>query len=488
VLPIPNSLYAQWRLESGAIPFLHEPGELPPERLLQAVWQHQRLARDRLTCLDGQTVRILHPGFASREGGPDFRAAVLQFDHQAPRSGDIEVDVHAGGWTAHRHDRNPAFRNVILHVIWHGERPAEGVPATLVLREQLDAPIGELALRLNTELEPGLPELWRGRCCRALGGLSAAHRGELLRDAADIRFRAKAERIQSRARQAGWDQALWEGLFRALGYKHNGWPMQCLAEQRPRWLAAELESPLELQARLLGIANLLPAELTRSRTSADRYLRRVWDLWWRERESFEDIRLPSGLWRLGGQRPANHPQRRLALVSHWLAAGDLPGRIERWCAAAIPENRLARSLLEVLQAPADPFWSWHWTIGSARMKRPQPLLGPARVTDLAVNVVLPWLWIRAVEGDNRRVRQTIESRYRAWPAAEDNSALRFARDRLMGGAPRSLFRFAVEQQGCLQIGRDFCDRSDSLCTACRFPEWARQYGVDPGDGSKARST
>jgi hypothetical protein len=62
------------------------------------------------------------------------------------------------------------------------------------------------------------------------------------------------------------------------------------------------------------------------------------------------------------------------------------------------------------------------------------VLGDARVTDLAVNVILPWLWIRAVEGKNEKIRREVERRFFAWPAAEDNSVLKLARQRLLGTA------------------------------------------------------
>jgi hypothetical protein len=70
-----HDFYAQWRIRCGAVPVLREDQESPPERLLQAVWQQQRLRRDSLRTLDGRPVRVLHPGFRSVEGGPDFRRA-----------------------------------------------------------------------------------------------------------------------------------------------------------------------------------------------------------------------------------------------------------------------------------------------------------------------------------------------------------------------------------------------------------------------------
>jgi hypothetical protein len=90
-------------------------------------------------------------------------------------------------------------------------------------------------------------------------------------------------------------------------------------------------------------------------------------------------------------------------------------------------------------------------------------------------VILPWLWVRAAEGRNRALQESIERRFRAWPAGEDNSVLRLARQRLLGGAARRTFHFAAEQQGCLQIGRDFCDRSDAICRSCPFPELVRSW-------------
>jgi len=452
---------------------LREELDSPPERLIQTIWLHQRLQRDRLKTLDGLDVRVLHPGFQNLESGPDFRGAIVQIGNEAPQSGDVEVDLRSNGWRAHGHHNNPAFKNVILHVVWDSERSVSGTPPMLVLRGRLDAPLGELSLWLGSEAAQSWPENLRGQCCAPLREMSVQHLQELLHQAARVRLQTKAAQFQARARQAGWEQSLWEGMARALGYKHNVWPMQCLAELRPRWSHAK-NNALELQARLLGISGLLPGDLTRSGAGADDYLRRVWDLWWRERDSFSDCILPRALWRLHGLRPANHPQRRLALVSRWSLEGDLAARLEKWCASSWPENKLASSLLRSLQAGPDEFWSWHCTLRSARFKTAQPLLGGTRVTDLAVNVVLPWLWIRAVEGKNKQIQDEIERRYFAWPSGEDNSILKLARQRLLGGVPARLLAGAAAQQGLIQLVRDFCEHSNSVCDDCKFPELVRE--------------
>lgn len=471
-----DNFYAVWREQCRAVNRLRDGGPIPPEKLLQAVWQHQRFQRDQLQTTSGKTVRVLHPGFASAEGGPDFRGAVLQFDHAAPVSGDVEIDLQISGWHAHGHDTNPAFHNVILHVVWEEpaapKSPPAGPPLRITLKNVLDAPPAELALAL--ENESGLPDSLRGNCAAPLRALAGPQLKELLQAAAKVRFQNKAAALLIRAKHSGWEQALWEHLFRALGYKHNTWPMQNLAELKARWTRGAA-SPFEIQARLLGVSGLLPQELTRAQKTADTFLRRAWDLWWRDRDEFADCALPRSLWKFSGQRPANHPQRRLALASHWLAAGSVAAKLEDWCVQAIPEREWRSSLHAIFQVDRDDFWSWHWTFQSARLARPQPLLGEARVTDLAVNVVLPWLWVRAREGHNEKILAEIERRFFAWPAAEDNSLLKLARQRLLGTTNLHALKGAAEQQGLMQIIRDFCEHSNAACVDCRFPELVRGW-------------
>jgi hypothetical protein len=473
-----ENFYAEWRARNGTMNVLREGDDLPPEYLLQAIWQHQRIRRGELKTADGQKIRVLHPGFANAEGGPDFRGAVIQFGDEKPRTGDVEMDLRASGWRAHGHDRNPNFQNVILHVIWDETKSNlnAGAPTVLPLKNSLDAPLAELSLSLENESLRSLPENLRGKCCSPLRELDETKLAELLRQAARVRFEFKAAQFRARAKNTGWEQTLWENLFRALGYKHNVWPMQNLAETKPRW-ARGANSAFELQSRLLGLSGLLPNELTRAQKSSDNYLRRVWDCWWRERDEFENCILPRAVWKFHGLRPANHPQRRLALASHWLADKNLISKIENWSASEISDRALLDSLREIFQVERDAFWSLHWTFRSARMKNPQPLLGEARVTDLAVNVILPWLWIRAKEGGSEKIQREVEQRYFAWPPAEDNSVLKLARQRLLGTSSARFLRSASAQQGLMQIVRDFCEHSNAVCKNCRFPELVRGWKI-----------
>ena len=464
-----GNFYSEWRLRRHSGIMLREVADPPPERLLQIVWYHQRLKRDRLCTTDGVPVVVLHPGTWSHEGGPDFRRAIIQFGSEKPITGDIEIDVHPSGWRAHGHKENPAFQGVLLHAVWDGNSKSEELP-TLRLKEVLDAPLSDLITWSGTEAGQSFPDELRGKCCAPLRDLEEERLLALLKQAARVRLQAKASQLRARALEAGWEQALWEGLFRGLGYKHNVWPMLRMAELRDQLTPAEARvGCLELQARLLGVADLLPNDV-----AGNSFARRLWDVWWRERETFEACSLPRATWRLHSLRPANHPQRRLALAAHWLAAAGLVRNLEKWCAEPNP-NKCEERLLEILQPGADTFWNWHWTLRSKKLPKSQPLLGSARVTDLAVNVILPWLWIRAKDGNNEAIREEMERRYFSWPAGEDNSVLRLARQRLLGATSARMLRSASTQQGLIQIVRDFCDHSDALCANCQFPNLVRAF-------------
>ena len=435
------TLYVKWRRHTPP-PTFREGTGTPPEQLLQAIWQHQRLRRRDLPTTDGRLKAILRPGFLNLEAGPDFRRALVQVGNAKPLECDVEVDVRSAGWRQHGHDTNPAFGTVGLHVVWQaGPYGPSGLPV-VELQNQLDAPLGQLtdALGQATTLPP---QNVRGRCAAPLRDLPAEGVADLLGQAAQVRLETKAAALAAIAERAGWEQALWDGLFTALGYKQNSWPMRRLAELLPelRRGLGQTPEPVVLLARLLGTGGLLPDQLDRDKLT-NRYLRTLWDQWWRDRDRLARRILPSSAWTFHGLRPANRPERRLALAAHWLAKRDFVTWLDDW----------------ICQLP----------------KKPSPaasLLG-----HLAVNVLLPWLHARATAADNDGLDARVAERYFAWPKAQDNSRLKFVRQRLFGGR-RVPLRGAALQQGLLQVQADFCNRTNALCEDCAFPDLVRRYSL-----------
>jgi hypothetical protein len=429
----PPDLYRDWRQQSGAASAFRDarPQGAPPERWLQELWAHQRLQRESLRTTENRRVVILHPGFWNHEAGPDFTRAVIQFDDHDPISGDIEIDLYSSLWKSHGHANNQAYANVVLHVVWEPKDTPPLLP-TLALKDQLDGPVEELESWVGGAGE--MPIEWlAGQCSAPLRRLAPDDVVELLGQAAMARLQTKALQFRARGRAAGWHQALWEGVFRALGYKHNTWPMQRLAELIPtvRSLPETKDNPRELwEARLLGLSGMLPAE-----PKAGTYGRRLWDLWWRDRDPLRSQMLPQPMWRLNGVRPANHPQRRLALAGTWLADPAWPERVEQWFHGNPPAAEAERTLAAALRPTTHGFWKRHYTLNARELPDALPLLGSGRLNDLAVNVVLPWLWARTEAGGDLSARQRVEALYLHWSPGEDNAVLKLVKTRLFGEEP-----------------------------------------------------
>jgi len=468
------ALYAKWRKQSQS-PVFREGSSAPPEQLLQAIWQHQRIRRGGLRATDGRRAAILHPGFLNLEAGPDFRRALVQVGTARPFECDIEVDVLSAGWRQHGHDTNPAFSSVGLHVVWRaGVNGPSGLPV-VELRNQLDAPLGQLADTLG-QATADTPDHVRGQCSAPLRDFPAVAVADLLGQAATVRLETKAAELAAVAGRAGWEQALWEGLFTALGYKQNSWPMRRLAELLPelRRGLGQASEPVVLLARLLGVGGLLPNQLDRDKLT-NRYLRALWDQWWRDRDHLAKSILPKSVWTFHGLRPANRPERRLALAAHWLAKGDFAAWLDDWVCRSPKKPSPAAALLARL-AVSDRYWSRHWTFRSGRFAAAQPLLGAGRLHDIAVNVILPWLHARSTAAGNDGLAARVGQRYFAWPKGQDNSRLRFVRQRLFGDR-RIPLRGAALQQGLLQVQSDFCNRTNAVCADCVFPDLVRRYSL-----------
>ena len=431
---------------------------------LQAHWFAGDFGSNFLTATSGERVEIVQFGVWNHEAGPDFSAAAVRFPDRpgAPVvRGSIELDTSAEDWERHGHGANPVFDGVILHLyLRHGSRQ----PFT---RTSQHAQVAQVQLDLR-QLEhratpSGLPLAKAGRCHAPLRTRDPAEIRTLLSAAAQYRLETKHRRWQRLVAVRGYDQALFQSLAVTLGYKGNKLPFALLAQRLPlKVLRAETASAMAL---LLGLAGFLDSPDSSVAKETKVYVRECWEHWWPQRSALERLALPAGSWKLGGQRPANHPQRRLAalaqLARQWPAVRALIDQ---------GGGEFARTVIKFLIGLRDPYWDHHYTLTSTRSERPLALIGTARATEMLANVFFP-LAIAAHP-------ETWEA-YEKLPAATTNRRVETAAVRLFGNgsaeAGRTWTKTAVHQQGLLQIYEDFCLQDDSDCERCTFPERVQRF-------------
>jgi hypothetical protein len=283
----------------------------------------------------------------------------------------------------------------------------------------------------------------------------------LLTEAATLRAGRKAVRFLRTADAHGRDAALFQATAETLGYRGNSLAMRLLAQRVPLGLLKA--EPEAAEAILFGSAGFLTSgihELVPQDTRA--YLRVLWETWWKNRARFEVAADRSIPWKTHGQRPANHPHRRIgalgALVKCWPQYRKL--------ALARPFN--VKPLIDFLQTLEHPFWLHHHTLTSAESAQRVALFGRTQALELVANHLAPL----AMHEDG----MTFKSYYKLRNSAPNEKVKRCSL-RLFGStkAAQPWVRRVSHHQALLQVYQDFCLEDFSDCQNCPFPEQLLQW-------------
>lgn len=414
---------------------------------LQAHWFAGDFGRE-FTTIAGEAVRVVQFGVWNREAGPDFAEAAISLNGGEPQRGCIELDPDARDWERHGHATNPAYESVVLHVF----TSSGGDESFTRTARHRNVPQVWLDLaRIDGRAVNPQPAAREGRCAGPLRDLPEEKVREVLLGAAQFRLRRKSAALARLVELHGADEALFQALAATLGYRNNKLPFTLLAQRLP----LKLLRTNDAAALLFGVSGFLPStDLSAFDSPTRTYLRGVWEKWWPQRGDFERLALAPELWNLAGQRPANHPQRRLAalaqLVSHWPKVRALTKRCE-------PEP-----IHEFFSKLTDEYWDFHYTVSSKAAAKRMALVGESRVAEMLTNVFFPLV----LTADDKRWIGFQNLRAPLTNRRVEVAALRLFGPRDLG---RSLLRHAAMQQGLLQIYEDFCMRDASDCDRCLFP-------------------
>ena len=224
----------------------------------------------------------------------------------------------------------------------------------------------------------------------------------LLQSAAAYRFRNKHRRHAERAKNAGEEQALFENLAETLGYHANKTAMRHLALRAQFELAPDRSFP----------------------------------------------------WTYSGNRPANHPQRRVGALA--VIAADFDA-FKRLCLAGHTEE-----LTKYLSSLTHPYWSTHVTLPSPPSPRPMALMGRDRILDFIINHLLP------MKDDEHAWKHYLSLR-----AGQAGTKVLSVHQSLLGGRPdaHAFLAKAWHHQELLQIHEDLCSlHSCAICSLLRQME------------------
>ncbi|MGJ8633871.1 MAG: DUF2851 family protein [Luteolibacter sp.] len=433
--------------------------KLPPELELQALWFSGAFGKE-FRLKDGRDIRIIQFGEWNLGAGPDFSHAAIEIDG-CPYTGDLEIDSTTADWENHGHSTNPAFTNTILHVAFEPTlremfvRTANHrqVPEILItpgqLADALNLPARDTAIAIP------------GRCIQPLRKMPKLSVERLLEEAALRRAQNKAARFIHTVEAHDFDSALFLATAQTLGYGGNTLPMKLLAQRAPiRTLRA---NPEQTEAILLGTAGFLDSKTHQKAPEETRdYLLNLWETWWKIRPNHEPTDSSAPVWKTHGQRPANHPHRRVGglstLIDHWPTFRKL----------ALASPFAVKPLADFLHSLRHDFWSHHHTLTSQKSSTAISVFGKNLALELAANHLIPL----AIHED----RFTFQDYYKHRHSAI-NQKLRRCGIRLFGNeeTAKPFLRRLSHQQALLQLYHDFCLEDFTACEQCPFPEQLAQW-------------
>lgn len=415
------------------------PTNLPPgEEPLYGIWAQRRYDALKLRTVDGALLQVVFPGRRNGMEGPDFLDASVHVEGQGLLRGDVEVHVRARDWMSHGHHRDPAYNNVILHVVWVADslwterQDGQHVPTTSIRNCLLSPdhwlPLGEADGILSS-----------GGCAATASSIGTSGLEGLLDEAGNSRFSSKVVRFRGELAVSPSAEVLYKGILHALGYSRNREPFISLAQLLP-WSTIELLASTvpedgradAIAAWLLGTAGLMD-----SATPA------IEEQWRRSRLTRE---MAPRDWRLAGVRLANHPACRILGAGHLLARftgeGLLDG-FERAILLAAHHDDPAL-LIELAAAP--------------------PSIGRERAREIIVNIVLPFFNALALDEGRSSTSDAASRLFTLLPPGPGNRKVEDMANQLGIGKGLPVRMTARREQGLVHLVEGACRHGS--CADC----------------------
>lgn len=413
-----------------------------PESLLHFVWKTKRIDITNLKTCNGESLVLKDFGFYNIDAGPDFSNGRVEIDGTL-WAGHIEMHVISSDWDRHHHSTDPAYDNVILHVVYKHDREIKRkdgtVIPTLELKSILDR---QLLLSYGTLMNQ---QTWIP-CEKLLPNLDLGFLGVWLE-------RLSIERIESKTvaylkllntLDRDWDATFHVATLQRLGMKVNKDAMLRLGMHLPlSILLKHQDSLFQLEALLFGVAGYLkqdiPDNLYHQKLSREyEFLEKKYSL----------LTLDSTIFKHGRLRPQNLPTLRIAQYARLV---NLHGRL-------FSKVLDCQSMEEIKKLFAltinDGHWYDHHTFAKTS-KQQTKSIGETATQSIIINLVVPLLFLKARLIDDQNLhKHSLDILQSLKP--EKNSIVE--KWKLNG----IISEDARESQALLQLKTEYCDQKRCL--------------------------
>ena len=409
------------------------------------IWQFQYFDKKELRTSAGEKIEVFKPGFNNTHAGPDFSNAKVKIGG-IDWVGTVEVHPRSSGWMEHRHDLDPAYENVVLHVVWQIDQPIYRSDKTLLPTLELKDRVDESLIKLYHKL---VTTSFSIPCKKSFPQVDEVVRRSMLDRTLMQRLEDKAAQVVEILNQhhGDWQQTAFILLARNFGFKVNNEPFLQLAKSLSfKTLLKHTDKPIQIEALLFGQAGFLDIEV------GDEYyllLQREYHVL-SKKYGLYGRRLKRAQWRFLRLRPANFPTIRLAQFAALIVQDkNIFSRI-----FDVADTPFFRALFSVRQSE---YWQHHYQF-NRKSKHAVAGLGDSSIDTILINTVAPLLVAYGKYNDQQTVVDRAVEMLRAIPP-ESNTITKSWSD--LGYAALTAF----DSQAMIELYNQYCQRRNCLnCT------------------------
>jgi len=348
------------------------------EAFLSYVWQFQLFNNANLTDANGLAIQIINVGLLNKNAGPDFSNAKIKIGDTI-WAGNVELHVNASDWKAHQHQKNKAYDNVILHVVFKNDAEIKRTDGSVITTIELKDKINQaVALKWQQFKESKTWVACTANIAEVDDFTWLQWKDRLLIE----RLETKTSTIQTtlKAQQNNWDIAFFIHLTKAFGAKINQLPFQQLAQSiNPNLVQKHLHNPKQVYALFFGQAGFLQEDFTESYPS---FLKTEYEFL-KHKHGLQN--LDKSIWKFSKIRPVNFPTIRIAqLATLWMQHSNLFSKI-----VAAPN---LKTLVSLFKTELPNYWSTHYTFDKASVEKTKNV-GSGFINSLIINTVVPMLFV-----------------------------------------------------------------------------------------------
>lgn len=415
------------------------------EALLQYIWQTRQFNEKDLRTVNNDRLFIIHPGYLNSDAGPDFLHARIRIGDTL-WAGHVELHMRSGDWHQHKHSDDPAYGNVILHVVFQHD-------ADIFLPDSEKAlPTLELRPRISSTLLQLYKQFYKYNkdfACQELFHLADREITGLTKQ------RMAVERLEERSGHAerllknlngDWLHCLYCLVGRYMVGPVNSELMErLLASLKPRWLLRMKDDLIQLEAMILGTAGLLDSP-------EDDYSYHLASEFALIKRKYKIKPLEKHLWKYSRMRPDNFIDLRIAQFALWIYIND-----SIW--AKILSCEKWKDLKELFKIYMRHYWASHYRLGK-KTKRKTKRLGSGSIQLIVINALAPLLFLYGRE-HNKEVLQERAMRWLMELPPEDNKIIRQWKGLEMSAEN------SFESQGLIHWRKTYCiPRACARCPVC----------------------